>query len=49
MVALAVGGTPTTSLIGTNENNLNWVVNQPSGESSHLDRRFIKAQNLLLG
>ncbi|KAF8888992.1 hypothetical protein BD779DRAFT_1469912 [Infundibulicybe gibba] len=29
MFALAAGGTPTVSLLGTNLNNLTWVVNQP--------------------
>ncbi|KAJ7186745.1 hypothetical protein C8R46DRAFT_279075 [Mycena filopes] len=37
MVALAIGGTPTTSLIGTEENNLNWVVNQPIGTQMLLE------------
>ncbi|RDB22407.1 hypothetical protein Hypma_010516 [Hypsizygus marmoreus] len=31
MIALAVDGVPTTSLIGTNKDNLAWVVDQPTG------------------
>ncbi|KAJ7471820.1 hypothetical protein FB451DRAFT_1399128 [Mycena latifolia] len=33
MMALPVGGTPTTSLIGTDESNLSWTVDQPVGAS----------------
>ncbi|RDB22408.1 hypothetical protein Hypma_010517 [Hypsizygus marmoreus] len=33
MIALAVNGTPTTSLVGTSRNSLSWVVNQPAGTS----------------
>ncbi|KAJ7119480.1 hypothetical protein C8R44DRAFT_788157 [Mycena epipterygia] len=31
MVAFAIDGTPSTTLIGTSEDNLNWEVNQPVG------------------
>ncbi|KAF5378165.1 hypothetical protein D9615_007588 [Tricholomella constricta] len=33
MIALAVNGTPTTSLVGTSVTNLAWLVNQPVGTS----------------
>ncbi|KAF7335113.1 hypothetical protein MVEN_02262000 [Mycena venus] len=29
MMAFAIGGTPSTTLIGTDESNLSWTVNQP--------------------
>ncbi|KAF8970972.1 hypothetical protein BDZ97DRAFT_1410986 [Flammula alnicola] len=31
MIAFAVGGTPVTTFIGTDENNLSWTVTQPVG------------------
>jgi len=31
MIAFAIGVTPVTTLIGTDENNLNWMVTQPTG------------------
>lgn len=31
MISLAVGGTPVTTLIGTDENNLSWTITQPVG------------------
>jgi len=31
MMAFAIGGTPSTTLIGTDESNLSWTVNQPVG------------------
>ncbi|KAF8063533.1 hypothetical protein FPV67DRAFT_251192 [Lyophyllum atratum] len=31
MIAFAVDGTPTTSLIGSDSNSLAWIVNQPAG------------------
>jgi hypothetical protein len=34
MIAFVVGGTPVTSLIGTDENNLSWTVTEPAGEYS---------------
>jgi len=33
MIAFAVGGTPITTLIGTDENNLNWTITHPVGAS----------------
>ncbi|KAF7329007.1 hypothetical protein MVEN_02530800 [Mycena venus] len=33
MMAFAIGGTPSTTLIGTDESNLQWTVNQPVGKS----------------
>lgn len=32
MMAFAVGGTPTTTLLGTNETDLHWTVDHPVGE-----------------
>jgi hypothetical protein len=32
MIAFVVGGTPVTTLIGTDANNLSWLVNEPIGE-----------------
>ncbi|KAJ7034740.1 hypothetical protein C8F04DRAFT_1001622 [Mycena alexandri] len=37
MVAMAIGATPTTSLIGTDESNLAWVVDQPIGTQMLLE------------
>ncbi|KAJ7117399.1 hypothetical protein C8R43DRAFT_1137691 [Mycena crocata] len=37
MVAVAVNGTPSTSLIGTDESKLAWVVNQPIGTQMLLE------------
>ena len=34
MMAFVVGGTPVTSLIGTDENNLSWTVTEPAGQYS---------------
>lgn len=32
MIAFSVGGTPTTTLIGTDESNLSWTITEPAGE-----------------
>jgi len=34
MMAFEVGGVPTTTLIGTDQNNLNWTVNHATSEFS---------------
>ncbi|KAJ7312404.1 hypothetical protein DFH08DRAFT_654985, partial [Mycena albidolilacea] len=36
MMAFAIGGTPSTTLIGTDETNLSWTVNQPHTHA-HVD------------
>lgn len=36
MIALPVGGIPTTTLIGTSQDSLTWVVNQPAGMPEEL-------------
>ncbi|KAJ7795471.1 hypothetical protein B0H13DRAFT_2511330, partial [Mycena leptocephala] len=36
MMAFAIGGTPSTTLIGTDESNLSWTVNQPHTHA-HVD------------
>ena len=33
MISFAVGGTPMTTFIGTDENDLKWTVTQPPGKS----------------
>ncbi|KJA15460.1 hypothetical protein HYPSUDRAFT_149061 [Hypholoma sublateritium FD-334 SS-4] len=32
MIAFSVGGTPTTTLIGTDESNLSWTITEPAGD-----------------
>jgi hypothetical protein len=34
MISFAIGGTPITSLIGTDENNLAWTITHPVGAST---------------